>query len=225
MIIRNVVFLCLIISHFSFAQKDVSVSVLGGINNYNIKGLKDYSDNSKYLNYYENEKGYFMGLGGSLNFKKRSFFNVQFLYSTLSYNAHQNEKFIFNNPADSNKIPVKQDISVGYFDIPLSYGLHIINPDSSKFRFYTQIGIRPSFLIHSKNTITALNGEIMNNASNPIRKFTLTPFFGVGFGYSFSEKITANINLFYNQHFNAYDSGGGKFPNNIPLFLSIDYSL
>ncbi len=223
--IINVVLLCLSFSYSSFAQKSLSVSVLGGINNYNIKGTKDYFDNSKYLNYYENERGYFIGAGSSLNFTKRSFFNVQLIYSTLSYNAHQNEKLVFNDPADSINIPIKYDISVGYFDAPISYGFHIINVDSSKFRLYAQIGIRPSFLIYSNNTITAINGVIMNDARNPIRKFTLTPFIGFGFGYSFSEKFTANLNLFYNQHFNAYDSGGGRFPNNIPLFLSIDYSL
>jgi len=220
-----VVLLSLIFSYYSFAQKSLSVSVMGGINNYNIKGVEDIFEKGKYLNYYENEKGYFFGLGSTLNFKKRSFFNVQFLYSTLSFNAHQNEPLIFNDPADSINIPVKFDISVGYIDVPISYGVHLIQPDSSKFRLYTQIGFRPSFLIHSNNTLTAINGVIMEDVYNPVRKFTLTPFLGVGFGYSFSEKLTANINLFYNQHFNAYDNGGGVYPNNFPLFFSIDYAL
>ena len=175
-----------------------------------------------YSNYYENETGFAFGIGVTKNLSTKNFLNLQVLYSTLSYNSHHNAKITFNDPADSSNIPQNFDINVGYVDFPISWGHHFIHKDSSNFRFSTQIGLRPSFLITSNNTITALDGSIINDY-NPIRKFTLTPFVGLNFGYQFSSNISANVGVFYNQHINPYDYGGGSFPNNIPILISLQY--
>ncbi len=218
----NIILISLILSSYSFAQKSFSVSVLGGINNYNIKGEKDYFDKTKYINYYENEKGYTFGVGSSLNMNKKSFFNLQLLYSTLSYNSHINDKYIFNDPQDSSRFPLYFNINGAYLDIPISYGLHFINKDSSNFRLYSQFGLRPSILIHSNNEIIAINGDKIESFQ-PLRKFTLSPFIGLGFGYMVSKDLSINLNVFYNQHIKPYDYGSNWFPNNIPILFSVKY--